>query len=241
MVSANSLLGVGLYSVGEAALYARVRTQTMSRWVYGNSTGESVIKSQIETEDTDKIITFLDFVQSLAIRRIRNERRVPLSKIREAYRRAKEEFNVPYPLALNSTRIGLFGPDNNPSKQEIYICLEKDDSEAKKYFQLTGKKFNNQLIGEVVATYSSRLVYDNDGLATSYVAFNTPEGKFVMDPEVRFGEPFSKETGYTARTLFDAYQSEGSVARAAQIYGIDRKTVELAVEYYDYLNPPSAA
>jgi hypothetical protein len=29
----------------------------------------------------------------------------------------------------------------------------------------------------------------------------------------RFGEPYAEDIGYTAGTLFDAYQSEGSVYR----------------------------
>lgn len=241
MVTANSLLGVGLYSVNEAALYARVPTRTFSRWVYGDSTGDPVILPQLKNQNGDKVVTFLDFVQALAIRRIRHERRISLPKLREAYFRARDEFHVPYPLALDSTRIGLFGPPDDLSKQEIYICPDKSDDEAKKYFQLTGKKHGNQLIGEVVMTYSKRLIYDDTGLASQYIAYTNEDGRFMMDPEIRFGEPYSEDSGYTAKTLFDAYQSEGSVTRAAQVYGVKPVLVELAVEFFDYLRPPSAA
>lgn len=243
VATAKSLLGVGLYSVSEAALYARLPTRTFNRWVYGDTTGEQVIVPQLfdlESDD-DKVVTFLDFVQALAIRRIRQERRVSLPKLREAYFRAKHEFRVPYPLALESTRIGLFGPPEDPTKQEVFICIEKTEDAVRQYFQLTGKKYGNQLIGEVVTTYSRRLIYDVSGLATKYIAFKTDDGTILMDPEIRFGEPYSEDTGYTARTLFDAYQSEGSVDRAAEVYGVDPALVELAVEYFDYLRPPSAA
>ena len=63
----------------------------------------------------------------------------------------------------------------------------------------------------------------------------------MMDPQIRFGEPYAEDIGYTARTLFDAYQSEGSVTRAAEVYGVSPKLIELAVEFFDYLRPPSAA
>jgi len=241
VVAAKSLLGVGLYSVNEAALYARVPTRTLSRWIYGDATGEQVILPQLNESDSEKVVTFLDFVQTLAIRRIRQERRVTLPKLREAYFRAKEEFRVPYPLALDNTRIGLFGPPDDMSKQEIYICLEKSEDAVRQYFQLTGKKHGNQLLGEVVTTYSKRLIYDESGLASKFIAYKNDDGKIVMDPAIRFGEPFSEDIGYTARTLFDAYQSEGSVARAAEVYGVPPKQVELAVEFFDYLRPPSAA
>lgn len=241
MIAAKSLLGVGLYSPTEAALYARVPTRTLNRWIYGDKTGDQVIIPQIGGQNGDRVVTFLDFVQALAIRRIRHERRVSLPKLREAYFRARDEFKVPYPLALDSTRIGLFGPPEDPTRQEVYICLEKSEDAVKQYFQLTGKKHGNQLIGEVVTTYSRRLIYDERGLAARYIAYKTDDGKVIMDPEVRFGEPYFEDVGYTARTLFDAYQSEGSVARAAEVYGVAPGLVELAVEFFDYLRPPSAA
>lgn len=240
MVAAANLLDVGLYSVHDAALYARLRSQMMSRWVYGSQDGKPVITPQLGEPD-DKFLTFLDFVQALAIRRIRIERRVPLQKIREAYFRAKKQFNVKYPLALDSTRIGLFGPLDNPKRQEVFICLEKDDDKASQYFQLSGKEHGNQLIGEVVATYRSRLIFDEEGLAKKYVAFKSDDGvKIVMDPMHRFGEPFFEDIGYTAQTLFDAYRSEGSVQRAADVYGVDPLFVTLSVEFFDFLQPPSA-
>jgi uncharacterized protein (DUF433 family) len=240
VIAAKDLLGVGIYSTAEAALYARVSPQLITRWVFGTEQGQSVIDHQLAGTD-EKIVTFLDFVQSLAIRRIRQERLIPLTKIREAYNRAREQFHVDYPFAMDSTRIGLFGPPDNCQRQEIYLCIGEDDEGAQKYFQLTGKKCGNQLIGEVVRTYARRLHFDQDGIARSYTAYETPEGQIVMDPELRFGEPFIAASGYTARTLFDAYKSEGNVIRAAQIYGVDPREVELAVDYFDYLKPTCAA
>lgn len=240
MIAAKDLLGIGLYSPYDAALYARVTTQLMNRWVFGNAQGKAVIQPQID-DAAEKIVTFLDFVQALAIRRIRNERRVPLGKIREAYFRARDEFDVTHPFALDSTRIGLFGPLDVPAKQEIYLCVGEDDEGARQFFQITGKKHGNQLIGEVVRTYASRLVFDEQGFASKYKAFEHKEGNVTMDPCVRFGEPFLDDSGYTARTLFDAYRSEGSVERAAEIYGVKPEEIVVAIEYFDYLRPTCLA
>jgi uncharacterized protein (DUF433 family) len=240
MISAKALLGVGLYSTAEAALYARVSSQLISRWVFGTEQGQSVINHQLGGAD-EKIVTFLDFVQALAIRRIRQERRIPLTKIREAYNRAREQFSVEYPFAMDSTRIGLFGPPDNPLKQEIYLCIGQNEEGVQKYFQLTGQKCGNQLIGEVVRTYAKRLHFNQDGIARSFTAYETPDGHITMDPEIRFGEPFIETSGYTAHTLFDAYKSEGNVNRAAEIYGVEPREVELAVDYFDYLKPTCAA
>ncbi|MCC6123350.1 MAG: DUF433 domain-containing protein [Pirellulales bacterium] len=247
MVAATDLLDVGLYSPSEAALYARVKTNLMNRWIFGTKQGSSVILPQLGPPENseEKDVTFLDFVQTLAIRRIRLEHPgIPLQAIRNAYFRAKEYYKVPYPFALSNTRIGLFGPPEDPKRQVIWLCLEENEEGVKKYFQLTGKKYNNQMIGEVVRTYAHRLVFDDTTkLACKYIAYPTTrnaEEVIVMDPKFRFGEPFFESCGYTARTLFDAYRSEGSPERVAAIYGVKPEQVELAIEYFDYLRPSAA-
>jgi len=247
-IEAERLLGIGLYTPSEAALYARVSTQLMTRWIHGTAQGSSVVEAQVH-DTTDKVVTFLDLVQALAIRRIRNERPgISLQKIRQAYITARETFKVEYPFALESTRIGVFGPPDRPDHQEIWLCVGKDEEGVHKYFQLTGKKQKNQLIGEVVRTYASRLLFDDTTkLATKYFPYPTVpascvQNRIVMEPEVRFGEPYVESCGFTAETLFNAYQSEGSIERAAEISGVAPEEITLAIEYFDYLqaNPKAA-
>jgi uncharacterized protein (DUF433 family) len=244
MIRMADLLGIGIYSPTEAALYARVTTSLMNRWMFGNKQGEAVISPQVGTPE-EKDVSFLDFVQALAIRRIRKDHPgVSLQTIRDAYVRARNEFKQPYPFALDSTRIGLFGPPNDPKKQIIWLCIGEDEEGARKYFQLTGRQHHNKMIGEVVRSYAYRLVFDDTTkLAKKYLAFppSSSASEFiVMDPQVRFGEPFLESCGYTARTLYDAYISEGSAERAATVYGVKREQVELAMEYFDYLLPTAA-
>jgi uncharacterized protein (DUF433 family) len=244
MIQAEKLLGVGLYSPSEAALYARVRPQLISRWVYGTQgdrASDPVFEPELGTTE-EKIVTFLDFVQALAIRRLRNERHVSLQKIREAYYRAKKEHGVKHPFATEGVRVGLFGPLDRPDRQVVFICFEKDEERAQKFFQLTGKKHGNQLIGEVVMTYARFLEYDpKTQLACRFTAFKSDDGQVTMDPQVLFGEPFIEATGYTAHALFGAYQTESTIERAAKIYGVEPSQIQLAIDYFDYLNLPAAA
>jgi len=245
MIAVADLLGVGLYSPSEAALYARVRPQLISRWVYGTQGArptDPVFEPQLGATE-DKIVTFLDFVQALAIRRLRNERHIPLQRIREAYYRAKDEFDVKYPFATEGVRVGLFGPFDRPDRQVIFICLNKKDEEGvQQYFQLTGKKHGNQLIGEVAMTYARFLEYDpHTQLACRFTAFKSDDGQVTMDPQLLFGEPFIEATGYTANALFNAYQTESSIEHAAKIYGVEASHIQLAIDYFDYLNPSAAA
>ena len=217
----------------------------MNRWIFGNKRGLPVISPELVAQKR-RTLVFLDFVQSLAIRRIRLEHpRISLQTIRDAYFRARDEFHKPYPFAVDSTRIGLFGNPKDPKKQVIWLCIGEDEDGTQRYFQLTGKKHHNQLIGEVVRTYAQRLVFDDTTkLAKRFSAFptvaNAPE-YIVMDPLQRFGEPFLNPAVTRQEHLFDARVSEGSPQRVADIYGVKLEQVELASEYFDYLKPAIAA
>jgi uncharacterized protein (DUF433 family) len=212
----------------------------MTRWTYSPIPGQAVIDPELgDTEG--KTLTFLDFVQTLAIGRLRTDVRISLQKIRDAYNRAKEEFKVEFPFALKTTRFGLFGPPHDIKRQELFICIGRDDDDTAKYFQLTGKKRGNQLIREVVRTYARHITFDQaTDLATKYVPFERGAYRIIMDPTVRFGEPYLEACGYTARTLYDAYRVERSLQRTAAMYGVTEQEIEVAIDYFDILKPNAA-
>jgi hypothetical protein len=112
------ILGTGIYTIPEASFYARVPAQTVSRWMFGDAKGSRVLSPTILVEK--KLVTFLDFVQVLAIRAIRIQKRVPLKKIRQAVELAEETLNVDYPFARKHTTF-LGGGD------EIVIKMGDDE------------------------------------------------------------------------------------------------------------------
>jgi len=91
-------------------------------------------------------------------------------------------------------------------------------------------------------TYARFLEFHPDTkLACKFTPFQSEDGVVTMDPEVRFGEPFIEATGYTAHALFNAYQTEVTLNRAAEIYGVEPRHIQLAIDFFDYLNPAAAA
>ena len=73
--------GTGLYTLPEAALYSRLHPAVLGRWLFGNKSGGRVLSPQI-ADDEQRAVTFLDFVQALAVRSIRQQHRLSLDKIR---------------------------------------------------------------------------------------------------------------------------------------------------------------
>lgn len=233
MISTRDDLGIGIYTSAEAAFYARVRAQTMRRWIFGDSRGEAVIDAQLG--DTEKVVTFLDFVQALAIRAIRVQYKIPLPKIRGAVEKAQEEFGVKYPLAMPHKTF-VFSDRSGKGHGELLIRIESG-----KLVQLSGRESGNYVIKPVAELYMDHLKFDDRMMPYEFVAWSGEERSIIMNPRRRFGEPIVDPCGYTARTLWEANVDEGGLDAAAVAYGVAREDVALAVSYYDHLKGSDAA
>ena len=223
----KDVLGLGLYTLPEAAMFARVSTQLLSRWMFGARRGKAVFAPQIGEFVGERVASFLDFVQALALRSIRNTRKIPLQTVRKAVKFAEREYGVQYPLARKHT-VFVFGRDT--------LVINLGDQKSKKYVQLTGRHKRNIMMEQVIELYLEELSFDAEGLATRYCAYSWKDYEITMDPHVRFGEPLVSSCGYSAQALFDAYVSEGGFEAAAEAYGVQQDEVRLACKYFDILD-----
>jgi uncharacterized protein (DUF433 family) len=219
-VQPGTFLGAGLYTLGEAALYARLRPQTLARWFFGSKQGASALDRQLNSDD--KVLSFLDFVQALAVRSVRITHRVPLTKIRHAVKIAESEYGIRYPFARMHTTY-LVG-------SEIIIKLGEDE-----YAQISGKHAKNRVIAKVVELYMKDLSFDPEGLAQKYDAFVWNGYTVSMNPHIRFGEPMVVSCGYSASALYDAFKANEDIDLAAREYGVTPFEIEVSIRYFDHL------
>lgn len=233
-------LGIGIYSPAEAAFYARERTSTVIRWLYGSKKGAPVLATQLDP--SEKLVTFLDFVQMLAVSAIRRQYGVPLQTIRRGLDAAKDRYGTPYPLAMEhktylfergEKRRSKLSAEEAEKQFEIVIKLHNDQ-----FVQLTGKAADNLLIKEVAELYIKDLYFGNLGLAEEYCPYSEGGLRIKMNPHFHFGEPLMP-SGYTALALADAVTVEGGIERASKAYGVDPKEVELAFKYVTSLQAPA--
>jgi hypothetical protein len=238
---AADLIGIGLYTTDEAALYARLKPAIVNRWVFGDKRSEPVFDAQLKGKG-EKLVTFLDFIQTLAIRSIRlREKKFPLQKIRRACDAAIERHNSPFPLAAKDHSIFLFGPKDEPSAWKLLILVGHNPEGENEYVQISGKEAGNRMITRVVEPFMQGVHFGKSPFVERYDAFVRGDRKVVMDPHVRFGEPYLPSCGYTARALWEAYIAEGGADEAAGVYGVDVEDVRFACSYFDYLGLPDAA
>lgn len=223
------LLGLGVYTPQEAAFYARIPTKTINRWIWGSSKCDSAFTPEIEGQ---RLVSFRDFITALAIRAIRSSQKpVSLQKIRSAIQLAEEEYGVSHPLARQHS-IYQFG-------EEIVINLP--DHESSHYVQLTGKHKRNRLLKQIVEPFLLNVDYGQDGLASLFTPYRCGEYSIELNPKIRFGEPLVSKTGYTARTLWEAFRDEGGLGEAARAYGVTEDAVHAACMYFDHLTPAPTA
>ena len=220
MVALAKHLGKGLYTPAEAAMYARVTPALVSRWFFGTKAQAPTLRRELPEVEA-KAITFLDFVQTLAIRAIRRERSVPLAKIRQAINVAAS-FGIDYPFARRHTVYLL--------QSDLLIAVEGHDPVT-----ASGKHRRQLTMRPVVEPYLVDLSFDADGLAERY-EIARPDGlPIVMRPGLRFGAPTLETCGRTARTLWEAYRAEGSFEAAAEEFGVAPHEVKAAAQWYDSL------
>jgi molybdenum-dependent DNA-binding transcriptional regulator ModE len=185
----------------------------LSRWVFGTQQGARVITPQFQTDA--KLVSFLDFVQTLAIREIRLQKEVSLSKIRQAIELAKD-IGMEYPFARKHCTYLLGG--------EVVIKSPEVIVEA-------SGTHRGQRLFTFVETYLESLGFNERGLANLYTIYEWDAVPIKMRPGIRFGEPLLP-SGYSAAEIWNAIQVEGGIAEAAKAYGIDEKEVLAAYRLF---------
>lgn len=239
MIATPNQLGIGIYTPAEAAFYARVSPRMIARWLFGDSAGNPVIERQLRESD-ERVVTFLDLIQTLAIREVRLRHRIPLQRIRDAIDKAREKYGLEYPLA-HRHRIFLFSDQQGTGHGDILIRLDEGGGDES-FVQLTGRGHGNLVLKPIVEMFLDDLSFDPEThLATEYRPMTEGAARIVLNPHRRFGEPIVEPGGYTAATLWHATNTEGSIEDAASAYGVSKAEVELANKYYDMLQSSKAA
>ncbi|HEY2784716.1 MAG TPA: hypothetical protein VGJ05_07035 [Fimbriiglobus sp.] len=212
-------LGTGIYSVSEAAIYARVSSQKMTRWVFGTSDQLPILTPQYGRND-ERVVSFLDFIQTLAIREIRINKHISPNKIRQALDYAKTRHGMEYPFAMRNYTFW--------SGNEIIICPDQNDEHI---IQASGKGKGQRLM-KFMWLHMDKLSFDaTTSLCNSYQIHAAYGTTITMNPKVRFGEPMLP-CGYSASAIWDAIHVEGGPDEAAKAYDMPLNEAMATYSFY---------
>ena len=207
------VIGLGVYTLQEASLYAGISSHKLSRWVFGSGQYQAVFDSQLYA---DRLISFYDMVQAMAVDRAR-DRRISLRKIRQAIERAQEDYNIDLPLAYR--HILYFD-------RGLHIKLGEEA-----IIELTGPVRGQSMMEKIMEPFMVHLCFDDNDLAQMYTPFEKYGRKIVLNPKRQFGQPIVEGTGYRADILANAYRVEGAVESVMEEFNVDSDAVNTAVDY----------
>ena len=220
----ETILGLGVYTLQEAALYSGISSQKLSRWIYGTRISDPVITSQLLQE---KLVSFLDLIQSKSISEAKRLG-ISLQKIREAIRTAQKHYDVEFPLAHRYALVE-FG-------KELHVKNHKTE----RITTVTGKQKHQTLMTQIVNKFMKNLDFNDKDIADRYTPFEYNDIKITLNPKVQFGQPLVGDTGYRADVLNKAYLAEGSYRSVVDEFGVDMEDVKTAVLYMNSLSKSAA-
>jgi len=187
----RSIIGQGIYTLSEAARYARVPQATATSWFKprGDRAGLGLLfDSDYAPIDGDYAISFLNLAEVYVARFFRNEGVKP-SVLREARLKLQDELQTPYPFAHASLRTDG-------------IRVIRDMGDSRLVDVLNNQHFIPQMkLGRF--RFSSRT-----GLAEAWGI----EPGITIDPTINFGKPVIENTGVSTLIVARQYVANGKNA-----------------------------
>ncbi len=225
-----NLLGVGLYSVSQAARLASLSggvpfsAQVVGRWLWGgpSQSGGDARRSiplwdpHLPLLNGSRYLSFQDLIEVLFVAAFRRQG-ISLQSIRRILAQASALAEHPYPLSHVSFKtIG---------KTIVAQAIAEDTKELA--FELESGQY---LLDFMLDKLTSCLDYSEIQTAARWWPLGK-ERAVVLDPGRRFGRPIIEEAAVPTAALAGAFRAEGSIKVVAEWYGVSEGSVEDALEY----------
>lgn len=217
----SRLIGVGLYTAGEASLYTGISASDIRRWMFGYSS-HGVDHPGLWTPE----LSFLDenllgFHDLLEIRFVHAFRQhgVSLQAIRSASRQAAEMFDQRYPFTCRR-----FQTDG----RDIFATV-LDETGDEALLDLVKRQYAFKQV--IKPSLYEGIDYTLEGSAQRWYPLKRSKA-VVLDPARNFGKPVLTSVGIDTATLYQAFQAEGQNSkRVAMLFEIPIAAVDAAVTY----------
>lgn len=221
----ESLVGIGLYTVPEAARLTKVPQQAIRRWQFGYSyrrNGEEhtmapVWEGQVPRINSAVGLGFLDLMEVRFVRAFRIHG-VSLHVIRLAADRAREIFDQHHPFARKK-----FMTDG----RRIFAEIVEESGETWLLDMVKSQYAFERVIRPTL--YHSVEFSAGDEALRWYPMW--PGRQVVVDPQQSFGRPVTVEGRVPTDTLAAAVKAESSVARVARLFDLPKSAVRAAVTF----------
>lgn len=217
MPDGGDFLGVGLYTVPEAARLARVSPSRIRRWVFGRG-GAPTLERQLPPVEGQDALGFYNLVEALFIRDLSTQG-VGWPTIRKAVERAREVIGDAHPFAVS--RLHTDGRD-------VFLEVAEETGDRQLLNLVNG---NFAMLDVLERSFKRTITFDGPGGRASEWR-PEPDLDVVLDPRRRFGRPIVSGTGVPTDVLASALVAEkGNVERVARWWQVPAEAVRQAAEF----------
>ncbi len=223
--SESTYLGVGLYSIPEAARIIGTPPSTLRSWVKSYTStvrGKEIIRKPVIPRalgSNQPVLTFIELMELLSVKGFR-EAGVSMATIRKAAQRGIGRLNTPYPFASHR-----FETDG----KHIFAALQNEEDGHTNFEDIVRSQ---QAMEQVIIPLFHRFDFRTNHLIGAFWP-RTKQGRIVLNPFRSFGKPLDAETGVPTAALYDARRANQSetLERIAWWFDVPLAAVEAAVEY----------
>lgn len=218
----SPLIGAGLYSVDEAAVYTATRASDIRRWLFGYRRGGKHYPPLWKPELAESAEHTLGFRDLLEIRFVAafRQHQVSLQTIRLAAAHARELFRQEYPFTCKR-----FQTDG----RSIFATVQEETGDENLLDLVKKQHVFRQIVS---SSLYEGIEYTDDGqIARRWYPVRNSK-RIVLDPARQFGKAILSSSGIPTETLLQAYRAEGSdLQRVARLFEIPPREVESALAY----------
>jgi uncharacterized protein (DUF433 family) len=237
-VEAEIPLGIGYYTVPEAARLLRIPALNIRRWlagyVYRTRDGEPRVMPplwhpQLPAHEQHLELGFRDLIELRFIAAFRDAG-LGILTIRSCLEYARSLVGDERPFSTRQFRT---------DGRTIFFRLVQQATDVGALTDGTGEnegdhglvdlKKRQYVFGSVIAQTFKDLDLDDDVV----VRWRPFRGKdtIVIDPNRAFGQPIAATSGVPTSTLVDAVKAEGSERRVASLFGVSKAIIRDALQY----------
>ena len=201
-------LGVGLYSIPDAARIIKSTAGNVRRWI---NTGNGVVTGNFAPEE--HTITFLELMELHFVKLFRDEG-VGLDTIRKAAKTAAKQFGTSFPFAVHR-----FDTDG----RTIFATL----LDGEKQISVIEDLKHGQYVFETIVRpfFRSSSTHTIRRFASGRWAL----ASVVLDPARQFGKPIDNETAVPTSALFRAAQAGDDPVAVAKWFEVPLAAVRAAI------------
>jgi len=207
-------VGVGLYSLSDAARILNAPPSTLRYWIKPDS---GFIHRHFDP--SEKTLTFNELME-LHFVKLFTEEGVSVQTIRKAAEAAAKKYRTTYPFSVKR-----FDTDG----KTVFATLVDDETDEVRIEDLRRGQY---VFEHILRPFFRKLDYDTSIEPSRFWPMEKA-GRIVLDPTRKFGKPIDADTGIPTRTLYDAVKAARgrSTASVADWFGIPVAAVDAAVEF----------